>query len=68
MQRLKGVVEVQSGFMGGKRPYPTYEQVCTGVSGHIETVKVVYDPVIISYETLLNVFFASHDPTSLDRQ
>lgn len=54
--------------MGGKRTYPTYEQICAGVSGHIEIVKIIYDPAIVMYENLLAVFFASHDPTSLDRQ
>ena len=54
--------------MGGRRDYPSYEQVAAGVSGHVETVKVVFDPAIIPYDTLLTVFFASHDPTSLDKQ
>lgn len=68
MQKLRGVTEVRSGFMGGKREHPSYEQVVTWASGHIEVVKVIYDAKIVSYETLLAVFFASHDPTSLDRQ
>ena len=68
MQQLKWVTEVQSGFMWGRRPHPTYEQICTWVSGHIEIVKVIYDPAVVTYDTLLNAFFATHDPTSLDKQ
>ena len=66
--QMKGVVSVESGYMGGRRPNPTYEQVCTGVTGHIEVVQVTFDAQILSFRDLLEVFFASHDPTSMDRQ
>jgi peptide-methionine (S)-S-oxide reductase len=66
--RLEGVLEVKSGYMGGRIPYPTYERICSGVSGYIEIVEVAYDPTVIGYETLLDVFFSSHDPTTRDRQ
>ena len=66
--QLKGVVKVQSGYSGGARPNPTYEQVCTGVTGHAEVVQITYDPDIISYRDLLDVFFTIHDPTTVDRQ
>ncbi|MGD9786599.1 MAG: peptide-methionine (S)-S-oxide reductase MsrA [Sulfuricellaceae bacterium] len=65
---LKGVVKVQSGYAGGNLPQPTYEQVCGGVTGHAEVVQVTYDPRVISYGELLEVFFAIHDPTTLNRQ
>ncbi len=65
---LKGVHAVKSGYAGGKRPNPTYEQVCTGVTGHAEVVRVTYDPAVITYDDLLDVFFTIHDPTSLNRQ
>jgi peptide-methionine (S)-S-oxide reductase len=65
---MKGVIAVESGYMGGRRPNPTYEQVCTGVSGHIEVVRVTFDPDVVSFRELLTVFFAIHDPTSRDRQ
>ncbi|MFA7284275.1 MAG: bifunctional methionine sulfoxide reductase B/A protein [Candidatus Absconditabacterales bacterium] len=68
LQRLKGVLDVKSGYMGGKRKFPTYEQVCTGASGHIEVVKVVFDAAVLPLDVLLSVFFASHDPTSVDKQ
>lgn len=68
IQRLKWVVQVQSGYSGGKRKFPTYEHICTGCTGHIEVVQVTFDPAIISYELLLKVFFALHDPTSIDKQ
>ena len=65
---LKGVLGVQSGYAGGKRPNPTYEQVCSGSTGHAEVVRVSYDPAIVSYKELLDVFFTIHDPTTLNRQ
>jgi len=66
--QLQGVHSVESGYMGGKHPNPSYEAVCTGVTGHAEVVQVTYDPVIISYREILEVFFAIHDPTTLNRQ
>ncbi len=65
---LKGVRGVQSGYAGGKRPNPTYEQVCSGTTGHAEVVRVEYDPEVVSYKDLLDVFFTIHDPTTLNRQ
>ena len=65
---MRGVVSVESGYMGGRRTNPTYEQVCTGVSGHIEVVQVTFDPDVVTFRQLLEVFFAIHDPTSKDRQ
>lgn len=67
-QRLKGVEKVISGYTGGRRPNPTYEQVCSGATGHAEAIQITFDPNIISYEQLLGVFFATHDPTTLNRQ
>lgn len=63
-----GVTSVVSGYMGGRKPDPTYQEVCTGTTGHVEVVQIVYDPEQISYRDLLEIFFASHDPTTLDRQ
>ena len=65
---LKGVKSVESGYMGGDTPNPTYEQVCSGASGHAEVVRVTFDPAQLAYRDLLAVFFAIHDPTQLDRQ
>ena len=65
---LKGVQSVESGYMGGKTPKPTYEEVCGGGSGHAEVVKITFDPGQVSYEELLGVFFSIHDPTTLNRQ
>jgi peptide-methionine (S)-S-oxide reductase len=67
-ERLDGVKSAVSGYAGGNVPYPTYEMVHEGTTGHAETVVVEYDPNVISYEKLLKVFWASHDPTSLNRQ
>lgn len=66
--QLTGVSKAQSGYAGGRRPNPTYEQVCTGVTGHAEVVRVIYDPSVISFGDLLDVFFTIHDPTTLNRQ
>lgn len=67
-ERLRGVHDVKSGYAGGHLAHPTYEQVCTGTTGHAEVVQVTYDPKIITYRDLLEVFFTIHDPTQLNRQ
>jgi len=67
-QELRGVERVQSGYAGGKVPQPSYEQVCTGTTGHAEVVQVTFDPDVITYADLLHVFFTVHDPTTLNRQ
>jgi len=67
-QKVKGVKKVISGYSGGKRENPTYEQVCTGVSGHAEVVKIDFDENIISFGEILDIFFEIHDPTQLNRQ
>jgi len=66
--RMKGVESVESGYMGGQVPHPTYEAVCTGRTGHAEVVQVTFDPAAVSYRELLEVFFAIHDPTTRNRQ
>jgi peptide-methionine (S)-S-oxide reductase len=65
---LRGVERVRSGYSGGQRPNPTYEQVCSGTTGHAEVVQISFDPDIVSYRELLEVFFTIHDPTTLNRQ
>ncbi|HEX4334233.1 MAG TPA: peptide-methionine (S)-S-oxide reductase MsrA [Usitatibacter sp.] len=65
---LKGVESVESGYMGGEAPNPTYEQVCGGNTGHAEVVRVTFDPAQVSYQDLLGIFFSIHDPTTLNRQ
>lgn len=65
---LKGVVSVTSGYSGGHVDHPTYEQVCGKGTGHIEVARIEFDPSVVSYATLLDVFFATHDPTTQDRQ
>lgn len=66
--RLQGVVDVVSGYSGGRRPNPTYDQVCSGATGHAEVVQVTFDPRVISFREILEVFFTVHDPTTLNRQ
>jgi peptide-methionine (S)-S-oxide reductase len=65
---LKGVESVESGYTGGQTPNPTYAQICNGNTGHAETVQISFDPKVISYHDLLTIFFAIHDPTTLNRQ
>lgn len=67
-ENLKGVIEVLPGYMGGKTENPAYEEVCTGNTGHAEVIKIIYDPNTINYNQLLEVFFATHNPTTLNRQ
>ena len=67
-QEMHGVTRIESGYMGGHLDQPTYQDVCTGRTGHIEVVQVTFDPAVISYRDILDVFFAIHDPTSRDRQ
>jgi peptide-methionine (S)-S-oxide reductase len=66
--QLRGVQRVESGYAEGRLPDPTYEQVCTGETGHAEVVRVEFDPRVLPYRDLLQVFFTIHDPTTLDRQ
>jgi peptide-methionine (S)-S-oxide reductase len=65
---MKGVTAVESGYMGGKTPNPTYEQVCGGDTGHAEVVRITFDPAMVSFKELLEVFFVIHDPTTLNYQ
>ena len=67
-ERLPGVISVTSGFAGGQTPNPTYEQICSGNTGHAEVTQIKFDPAKISYEKLLDVFWQAHDPTTLNRQ
>ncbi len=67
-QDLKGVEKVQSGYAGGHVPNPSYEQVCTGTTGHAEVVQIQFDPQVVSFDDLLHIFFTIHDPTTPDRQ
>ena len=68
IQKLRGVEKVVPGYTGGHVPNPTYRDVCTGTTGHAEAIQVHFDPDVISYQQLLEVFFALHDPTTLNRQ
>jgi len=67
-ERIPGVVEAVSGYAGGTAPHPTYEEVSSGKTGHAEVVQVEYDPSVVSYEQILEVFWKSHDPTTPNRQ
>ena len=63
-----GVKSVESGYIGGATEHPTYKQVCGGDTGHAEAIRITYDPDVVSYDDLLDIFFATHDPTQLNRQ
>lgn len=67
-QQLKGVEHVESGYTGGAIPNPSYEMICTGATGHAEVVRLTFDPNVVSYRDILEVFFTIHDPTTLNRQ
>ena len=66
--QLKGVEKVVSGYTGGMIPNPSYQQVCTGTTGHAEAVQVIFDPTVVSFREILEIFFTIHDPTTLNRQ
>jgi peptide-methionine (S)-S-oxide reductase len=65
---MEGVLSVESGYMGGRQPNPSYQDVCTGRTGHAEVVQIAFDPDVTSFHDILEVFFAIHDPTTRDRQ
>lgn len=65
---IAGVTSVESGYIGGAKPDPTYREVCSGTTGHAEAIKIGFDGAIVSYSDLLDIFFATHDPTQLNRQ
>jgi peptide-methionine (S)-S-oxide reductase len=67
-QQLKGVQAVESGYTGGQVVNPSYEQICEGTTGHAEVVRLTFDPVVVSFREILEVFFTIHDPTTLNRQ
>ncbi|HEY6772963.1 MAG TPA: peptide-methionine (S)-S-oxide reductase MsrA [Oxalicibacterium sp.] len=67
-QQLNGVQEVESGYTGGQVANPSYEQICEGTTGHAEVVRLTFDPAVVSYREILEVFFTIHDPTTLNRQ
>lgn len=67
-QDLKGVLKVESGYSGGEVDNPSYREVCTGLTGHAEVINVTFDPAVISFKEILEVFFTVHDPTTLNRQ
>lgn len=67
-QKINGVKQVKPGFIGGKTKNPTYDEVCTGMTNHAEAIEIVFDNKLVNYQELLEVFFATHDPTTLNRQ
>ena len=67
-EELQGVNRVESGYMGGSVPNPTYKEICTGTTGHAEVAKIFFDPSVVSYKEVLEVFWKTHDPTTLNRQ
>ena len=67
-EEVRGVTRVEAGYTGGKVPHPSYEQICTGETGHAEVVRLEFDPAVIAYHDLLEIFFTLHDPTTLNRQ
>ena len=67
-EQLQGVTKVESGYAGGQTANPTYRDVCSGATGHAEVVQVTFDPAVVSYSDVLDVFFGTHDPTTLNRQ
>lgn len=67
-QNVQGVKKVESGYSGGKVKNPTYKEICSGLTGHAEVVQLTYDPVVISFDELLEIFWKTHDPTTLNRQ
>jgi peptide-methionine (S)-S-oxide reductase len=67
-RETQGVISAVSGYMGGARPNPTYEAVCSGTTGHVEVVQVTFDPALISFNEILEILFVIHDPTTLNRQ
>ncbi|MDQ3098661.1 MAG: peptide-methionine (S)-S-oxide reductase MsrA [bacterium] len=67
-KRIKGVISVESGFAGGTRENPSYQQVITDATGHAETIQIIFDPSLISYESILEIFWHMHDPTTLNQQ
>ncbi|HNP19294.1 MAG TPA: peptide-methionine (S)-S-oxide reductase MsrA [Fulvivirga sp.] len=67
-QQIKGIKKIESGYMGGKIKNPAYREVCTGLTGHAEVVKITFDPEVISFKEMLEIFWKTHDPTTLNRQ
>lgn len=67
-KRLKGVVSVESGYSGGEKPNPSYDEVCSGTTGHVESIQITFDPSVISYDKILDVFWHLHDPTTTNQQ
>jgi peptide-methionine (S)-S-oxide reductase len=68
LQRIEGVLSVVPGYAGGSTPNPTYEEVCSGETGHAEVISVAFDPNLITYDEILDIFWQAHDPTTLNRQ